>query len=132
MVLSIMAYGVFYGGGDKSYRPFHPPRIFRYIVMLLVTVFRSALQFLAVLFFKRYAPVVFTMKLDVKDDVELGIIANSITLTPGTMTVESNKDEKTVTVLTIASEEATRDHLEKVIRKRFEGTLKQYRKEDSS
>ncbi len=127
-VLTELSYQVFYGGKDTRYSAFHIHRFFRYVSILLVEVFKAALRFAVNLFKRTYKPVVFTIELDVESAVDVAIVANSITLTPGTITIDSDTKKKTVTVLTIAPPDATPEELAAPIRKRFERLLQKKRK----
>jgi multisubunit Na+/H+ antiporter MnhE subunit len=68
--------------------------------------------------FGKFEPVVFKIELDVVDPVLVGIVANSITLTPGTITVDIV--DHTIYVLTLAKPGTSQEVLEKPIRQKFE------------
>ena len=81
-------------------------------------IFKSAFIYTRNLFSKAYVPTVFTIELDVKDPMQVGIVANSITLTPGTISVETTDNK--IIVLTLAKKGTTQEELERPIRNQFE------------
>ncbi len=122
-VLTELSFRIFYGGKDTRYGAFRIHRFFRYVSVLFVEVLKAAIRFAINLVKRRYKAVVFTIELDVESAVDVAIVANSITLTPGTITIDSDVEKKTVTVLTIAPPDVTPEELAAPIRKRFERLL---------
>jgi multicomponent Na+:H+ antiporter subunit E len=91
---------------DKEGHPLHlGPKIVIYWGWLLVEIFKANLDVAkCILFPSRYLrPSMFTSKLTQKSDLGKVIYANSITLTPGTVTVDLDEDTVMVHALTDAS-----------------------------
>lgn len=93
-----------------------------YLLSLFFEIFKSSFTYIANLISERYEPVIITIDLDLLDPVQVGIVANSITLTPGTITVEI--DGSRIYVLTLARKDVDQSELEKPIRDKFERLLK--------
>jgi len=93
-----------------------------YLFKLFIEIFKSAFQYVHNVISRHYQVVVFEMKLNTDDPVVVGIIANSITLTPGTITIET--DGFTITVMQLAKPGITQAELEQPIRDNFEKYLK--------
>ncbi len=128
VVLTEVTHRTVYGEG-QSYRSFSPWRLIHYVFFLLVGIFQAAIIFILNLIFRHYEPIVFTMQLDVEADIDVGIVANSITLTPGTITIDSNMKKRTVTVLTLSRIGVSREEVEAPIRERFERLLRRKRRD---
>lgn len=95
-----------------------------YIVILFTEIFKNGFIYAWNLIFHNYEPVVFTVRLDVDDPVLVGIIANSITLTPGTISIEVDSERYMITVLTMAKDGTSKATLEQPIHDKFERLLK--------
>jgi len=125
LITTLASYGVLYDKDGYLYHGVKIRTIFVYIFFLFYQIYKASIFYVFNLLAHHYEPVVFTMKLDVDDPVLVGIISNSITLTPGTITIDSDSEKFTVTVLTLAKEGSTIEELQKPIRENFEKLLKQ-------
>ena len=74
------------------------------------------------IFHQRFEVVVFDMVLSFTDPIKVALVANSITLTPGTVSVDVNKH--TITVMAFVDKGTTQAQIEAPIRQRFESLLK--------
>jgi multicomponent Na+:H+ antiporter subunit E len=72
-------------------------------------------------FKKEFVPVVFKISLDHLDPVRVAIVANSITLTPGTISIEIVN--QSIYVMVLAKPNTPLAVLEKPIREKFEKLL---------
>lgn len=117
------SYKIVFGDRSAKYSAFRIDRMFVYVLLLFVEIAKSSVRYMVNLVSRKYKPVVFDVKLDVKNPIDISIIANSITLTPGTITINSDIEKKTVTVLTIAKPGTSVEELAAPIRKRFERKL---------
>ncbi|PHQ70443.1 MAG: hypothetical protein COB93_05455 [Sneathiella sp.] len=91
---------------DHEGHPVHlGPKIIVYWGWLLVEIFKANLDVAKCVIFpaKYLRPVMFTTKVSQKSDLGKVIYANSITLTPGTVTVDLDNDTVMVHALTEAS-----------------------------
>lgn len=122
--ITIGSYNVLYDDKGYLYHRIRMRTLFVYVIYLFAEIYKAAFRYVYNLLKYHYEPVVFTMKVDVDDPVLVGIIANSITLTPGTISIDSNSKDRTITVLTIAKSGITQKELEKDIRDKFVKLLK--------
>jgi len=79
------------------------PYIIKYIVILVWEIVKSSIGAikLAGSFRNQIDPVIVKFKTDLKTDIAKTVLANSITLTPGTITVALEKDEFIVHALDV-------------------------------
>ncbi len=125
LITTVASYNVLYTKEGYLYHSIKIRTIVVYVFFLLYEIYKAAFMYIYNLLAHHYEPVVFDIDLDVDDPVLVGIISNSITLTPGTITIDSDSEKFTVTVLTLAKEGATPEELAKPIREKFERLLKQ-------
>ena len=92
-----------------------------YFFSLFIEIFKSAITFSVNVFKKEYVPVVFKISLEHLDSVRVAIVANSITLTPGTISIEMV--DQAIYVMVLAKPDTPREALEKPIREKFEKLL---------
>ncbi len=123
-VITIGSYNVLYDDEGYVYHPIKIRTILVYVVFLFFEIIKAAIFYVWNLVAHRYEPVVFDVKLNVDDPVLVGIIANSITLTPGTITIDSDSETFRITVLTLAKPGETAESLEREIKNKFEPLLK--------
>jgi len=124
-VVTMMTHNVLYDDKGYVYHSVKIRTIVVYVVFLFVEIYKASFVYVYNLLAHHYEPVVFDIELDVEDAVLIGIISNSITLTPGTITIDTDTEKHTITVMTIAPPGATAEELEKPIREKFERLLKQ-------
>lgn len=99
--------------------PFY--RLIVYFFVLFVEIFKAAFIYSINLFKRNYEPVVFKLNLEKLDPVKVAIVANSITLTPGTISVEMV--DQVIYVMVLADPNTPHEELERPIRERFEKLL---------
>ncbi|MCR3906353.1 MAG: Na+/H+ antiporter subunit E [Tenericutes bacterium] len=126
--VSIFAYEILHDEHGFRYKGIKIHRLLFYFVVLFIEIFKASFVYIVNLISKQYEPVIFKIVLDLEDPVQVAIVANSITLTPGTITVDIV--DHTIFVMVLAKPGATRAELEKPIREKFEKLLKI--KEDKS
>ena len=70
------------------------PKALKYALMLLIEICRANMGVMRFILSPRYEvePQLVYIKTDLKNDLERVVLANSITLTPGTITVSMEKD----------------------------------------
>lgn len=121
LIVSLFAYEVLHD--DKGFR-FKGIKLYRlvfYLFILFIEIFKSAFFYIINLFKRTYEPVVFKITLDKLDPVKVAIVANSITLTPGTITVDIVNH--TIYVMVLANPATPHEELARPIRERFEKLL---------
>ena len=96
--------------------------LIKYILILFVEITASSISYIKTVLKGNSIPIVFTMSVDVDDPIKVALIANSITLTPGTVSIDVNG--KQITVLAIVTPGTTIDEVKKPIQQKFEAALK--------
>lgn len=122
LLMTIFAANVLYDENGFRFQRIKIPYLVLYIFVVFFEIFKSAFKYILSIMKRDYEAVVFVMNLDVEDPIEVGMIANSITLTPGTVTIDVNGSD--ITVMAIAKKGTPAVELEKPIRERFEKLLK--------
>lgn len=121
--VSIFAFEVLHD--DKGFRfkgiQFH--RLIIYLIVLFFEIFKAAIMFSINLFKPQFVPRVFKMDLKGFDPVKVAIVANSITLTPGTISIDIVGHY--IYVMVLADPATSQEDLEKPIRQTFERLLKE-------
>ncbi len=121
-VVTVLAFPVLYNEQGFRYRGIYLHRLVLYFFVLFFEIFKSACTYTINLISRKYEPVLFKIDLDVTDPIQVGIVANSITLTPGTISVEIV--DHSIYVLTLAKPGTTQEELERPIRNSFEKFFK--------
>ena len=83
------------------------PLLIKYFLLLVKEIISSSLKVISLVFSKskKYEPVVIKFKTNLKTDVAKVILANTITLTPGTITADLTDDCFTIHCLDASFEE---------------------------
>lgn len=123
---AVIAFPVLYNEQGFRYHGIYVHKMIMYFFVLFIEIFKSAFQYVHNIFSKQYEPRLFVIDLDLTDPILVGIVANSITLTPGTISVEIV--DHTIYVLTLAKKETTQEELERPIRDKFERFFKEKEK----
>ena len=105
----------------KHFKSIPVSKLLRYFLSLFVEIFKSAYVFSINVFKKEFVPTVFKISLEHLDPVRVAIVANSITLTPGTISIEIV--DQSIYVMVLAKPGASIESLEKPIREHFEKLL---------
>jgi multicomponent Na+:H+ antiporter subunit E len=96
--------------------------LMKYLFVLMIEIFKASLSYILVIFHQRYEVIVFDLVLTFRDPLKVALVANSITLTPGTVSVDVN--DQTITVMAFVDKGTTQAEVEAPIRQRFEALLK--------
>ncbi len=124
-VVTIATYNVLYDDKGYMYAAVRFRTIIVYVVFLFYEIYKASFTYVFNLIAHHYEPVIFDIELDVEDAVLIGIISNSITLTPGTITIDTDSKKHIITVMTMAKPGVSAEMLEQPIRQKFERLLKQ-------
>lgn len=90
------SYGILY---DKKGFKFKFPKLtilIKYFFKLIIEIYKSSFYHVLRIIKKDYNPTIIKVNLEVTDPLVITIISNSITLTPGTITVDTDKNKLTV------------------------------------
>lgn len=122
LMVTLSAHSVLYDDHGFLYRGISPLRLMLYLGVLFVEIFKASFRYIINLLSHRYEPVIFKLELALADPMQVGIIANSITLTPGTITIDIVGS--TIYVLTLAKPGTDHAMLAQPIRDKFEHMFK--------
>lgn len=117
-VVTVLAFPVLYNEQGFRYHGIKFYKMILYFFVLFLEIFKSAISYTINLISRKYEPLLFKIDLDVTDPILVGIVANSITLTPGTISVEIV--DHSIFVLTLAKPGTKQEELERPIRDKFE------------
>ena len=121
-IVSVASFHVLYDENGFMYQSIRVHRLIIYFFILFYEIFKSSFIYVINIIKHNTVPIIFDIVLDVKDPVQVGIIANSITLTPGTITIDIN--DNIIKVMVLAKPNTPIESLEAPIRNRFEKLLK--------
>lgn len=99
-----------------------PWQLLLYFLNLFKEIMVAAFQYVALIFKGSYEVVVFDMTLSLDDPIKVALVANSITLTPGTVSVDVNGS--TLTVMAMVKKGTPLGTIETSIHQQFEARLK--------
>jgi len=97
--------------------------LINYFFVLIGEIFKSAWSYVLTIFHRNFDIVVFDLKLSFYDPIKVAFVANSITLTPGTVTVDVN--DNVITIMAVVQRGTKQAEIEAPIRERFEALLKE-------
>lgn len=121
-VVTYLTHNILYTKEGFRYKKLKLTTIIYYMGVLFIEIFKSAFFFILNLIRGGYQPLVFKLELDIYDPVQVAIVANSITLTPGTITIDVVGH--TIYVMVLAKPGTPQAELEAPIRQKFEKLLK--------
>lgn len=120
-VVTRASYNVLYD--DNGFK-FKLPKllvILKYSLRLFIEIYRSSIDLIGCIIKKDCTPVVEEVQLGVTDPLIIAIISNSITLTPGTITVDSK--DNLLRVLSIRDYKDDGETVRREIKEKFEKLL---------
>ncbi|MGO1651113.1 Na+/H+ antiporter subunit E [Senegalia sp. (in: firmicutes)] len=119
-IVTYLSFGILYS--EKGFE-FTFPGVFtiiKYFFILIFEIYISAIDLIKSIIKNEYNPSIIELKLNIKDPLLITLVANSITLTPGTITVDKNANH--LTVIYIRADKDKK--VEKNIRHKFERIFK--------
>jgi multicomponent Na+:H+ antiporter subunit E len=120
-LVMLVSYDVLHDNKGKHFKSIGFFRLVGYLGMLFVEIFKSAYVFSINVFKRDFVPVVFKISLEHLSPLSLAIVANSITLTPGTISIEMVN--QVIYVMVLADPKTPQSELERPIREKFEKLL---------
>jgi len=116
--VTLLSKGILYNENGYWYKPIRVGRLIVYLLRLIGEIFKSSVSYIARIIKKDSIPIVVQVELRVDDPLVISIIANSITLTPGTITVDV--DENKLTVISLKDINSSRESVIDEIHEKFE------------
>lgn len=120
-VVTIFSYETLLDRKGKHLKTVSIFRLIRYFLTLFIEIFKASYLFSVNVFKKEYVPTVFKISMKHLDPVRVAIVANSITLTPGTISIEII--DQSIYVMVLAKPGTPVKDLERPIRDHFEKLL---------
>jgi multicomponent Na+:H+ antiporter subunit E len=121
-VVAYLSHNILYTKEGFRYKKLKLITMIYYMGVLFIEIFKSAFFFIINLVRGGFQPLVFKLDLSVYDPVQVAIVANSITLTPGTITIDVVGHS--IYVMVLAKPGTPQEELEAPIRQKFEKLLK--------
>ncbi len=121
--MTLFTSSVVYDTQGFKYKGLSYGLLIKYFFVLIAEIFKSAWGYVLTIFHRNFDIVVFDLKLGFHDPIKVAFVANSITLTPGTVTVDVN--DNIVTIMAVVQRGTKQAEIEAPIRQRFEALLKE-------
>jgi multicomponent Na+:H+ antiporter subunit E len=118
ILVTILSKDILYDENGYFYKTIRGGGLLLYLVRLVAEIFKSSFSYLARIIKKDSIPFITEVELEVKDPLLIAIIANSITLTPGTITVDVNENH--LTVISLKDVKSNEKSVRKEIHEKFE------------
>lgn len=125
LLITHFGYNIVFEHYTTYYQKIQIRVVLRYLAILFIEIYKSGFLYVVNLWSKEYEPVVFNLDIDYEDPILTSIIANSITLTPGTISVEVDSHNQNITVLMLAKKGDSIPELKKSLQDKFNTMLNQ-------
>ncbi len=120
--MTLFTSSVVYDSQGFKYKGLSFGLLLKYFFVLIGEIFKSAWSYMLTIFHHNFDIVVFDLTLSFHDPIKVAFVANSITLTPGTVTVDVN--DNVVKIMAVVQRGTKQADIEAPIRQRFEALLK--------
>ncbi len=104
---------------------------FSYFINLIRNIFSSAFAMVHIVFARKDDPVIFNVHLTNDNPLVVTLVANAITLTPGTITLEVS-DDHVLSVLSISTDKGGTDAMAQDIIDAYEKPFRKIQRRDAS
>lgn len=98
-VVTRLSYGILYNEEGFVFKMIKLKVVIKYFFNLIVEIYKSSFSYMARILKKDCEPCIVEVELSVRDPLIVTIISNSITLTPGTLTIDAKDNKLTVLAL---------------------------------
>lgn len=99
LVVTRLSNGILYNEKGFVFKSIKLNIIIKYFFILMLEIYKSSFSYIVRIIKKDCEPCIVELELSVKDPLIITIISNSITLTPGTLTVDAKDNKLTVLAL---------------------------------
>lgn len=118
IVVTITSKGILYDNNGYLFKKIRILTMIKYLFNLILEIYKSSFTYIVRIIKMDYEPFVVDIELDVADPLIISIISNSITLTPGTLTIDVQGNK--LTVLTLKDCEDCDFLLDEQIKEKFQ------------
>lgn len=120
-IVTKISFGILYDEKGLKFKSIRITTIIRYFINLLIEIYKSSFSYLIRIIKKDCEPCIVEVELEVTDPLIISLICNSITLTPGTITVDTEGNKiKVLTLKNCHSCENCQEVVRKEIKEKFE------------
>ena len=113
LIATIASRGVLYDNRLYKYKIPKLRILVKYLIVLLIEIYKSSFSYILRVIKGDCNPVIIEVELEIEDIFVITMIANAITLTPGTITVDTNKNKLSVLSIKDEGEEVAKNIKEK-------------------
>lgn len=106
---------------SKKEELYQLPRLWdllHFLMHVLLEIYIASVIHIYRILKKDQNPTLFTLKLDIEDPLIITLIANAITMTPGTITIDA--EDNTLTILTIRDKPGDIEKIEALVKEKLE------------
>lgn len=118
IIVTIFSFNVLFDNTRSKYKVPKFSIILKYFLNLIFEIYRSSINHMLRIIKKDCNPIIVEVTLDLTDPLLIMLISNSITLTPGTITVDTENNK--LTVLSIKDYGENGRRIAKDIKDKFE------------
>ncbi|MTI68245.1 MAG: hypothetical protein FH753_16820 [Firmicutes bacterium] len=118
LLVVFISFGVSFNNKGIKYKLPKAFILIKYSIILFIEIYKSSFAHIKRVLKCDCSPIIIKVKLETKDPFIITIISNSITLTPGTITVDTDGSE--LTVLCIEDDGENGESYARTIKERFE------------
>jgi len=120
-IISLVSYDLFVEKEEKIQQGYFPKfqYFFVYVFVLIWEIYLGSLSVIYSVITMKINPEVIKVKTDLESRFARAVLANSITLTPGTVTIDLHDDELLVHCLSIKPDKAIKGNFEAQLRRIF-------------
>lgn len=113
-----ISYGILYTNEGFIFKTIRVNILIKYFFKLMFEIYKSSISYIIRIIKRDCEPCIVEVELSVTDPLIITIISNSITLTPGTMTIDVNDNK--LTVLSLNNYTDCAKSIEREIKNKFE------------
>jgi multicomponent Na+:H+ antiporter subunit E len=117
LMVGIISQTTWYSKGVFRYKTIRFYKLFLFFCVLLLEIYKSSFVYIVNMFKSDCEPIIFDCQLTITDPLQISIIANAITLTPGTVTIKTEGNKLTILSL---SKRSNIPSIEQNIKNKFE------------
>lgn len=118
IIVTISSKGIIYDKGEFKIKIPNLLSIIRFTIRLMFEIYKSSFSYIMRIIKKDCSPVFVNVDLATKNMFIITIISNAITLTPGTLTIDTDKNR--LVVLSIDDSKKRGDNLAAEIKEKYE------------
>jgi multisubunit Na+/H+ antiporter MnhE subunit len=104
LMVGFISQASWYSNGIFRYERVRFYQLFLFFCVLILEIYKSSFTYIVHLFKQDWEPIILECQLSITDPLHISIIANAITLTPGTVTIKTDGNKLTLLSLSKRSQ----------------------------